>query len=116
MKLGWWKRELSRNRDSLGEGRGGILIIEDIHCRKLRAELRAGCCKLEVELGRWRGTKKEDRTCKLCGEGIEDSNHFLTICAKLEMHRVWMEEEDNKAGDMFLSKLKVPIVARNVNK
>ena len=72
---------MSRNGDSLGEGRGGIIIIEDRHCRKLGAELRAGCCKLEVEMGRWRsrGTKKEDRIlCKLCGEDIEDENHFLT--------------------------------------
>ena len=53
-KLGWWKRELSRNRDSLGEGRGGIVAR---HCRRLGAELRAGC-KLEAEMGRWRGTKK----------------------------------------------------------
>ena len=39
-------------------------------------ELRAGCCKLEVEMGRWRGNKREDRICKLCGERIKDEKHF----------------------------------------
>ena len=68
-----------------------------------------------METGRWRGTKKEDRICKLCGEGIEDKNQFLTICAKLEIHRVWVKE-DEEAGDMSLSNLKVPRVARNVMK
>ena len=45
-------RELEKSRDRLGEGKGGIVYIEDIICRRLGAELRAGCCKLEVEMGR----------------------------------------------------------------
>ena len=35
----------------LGGGKGGIVYIEDRICRRLGAELRAGCCKLEVEMG-----------------------------------------------------------------
>ena len=46
-------------------------------------------------MGRWRGNKREDRICKLCGEGIEDEKHFLMICTKLDLHRVWMREEEN---------------------
>ena len=34
------------------------------------------CCELEVEMGRQRGNKREDRIWKLCGEGIEDEKHF----------------------------------------
>ena len=68
---------MSRSRDSLGEGTGGIVIIEDRHCRKLGADLRAGRCKLEVKMGRGRGTKKEDKICELCAEGIEDENGFV---------------------------------------
>ena len=41
--------------------------------------------------------------------------NFLSIHAKLEIHRVWMEEEDEEAGDMSLSNLKVPRVARNID-
>ena len=48
-----------KSGDRLGEGKGGIVYIEDIICRRLGAELRAGCCKLEVEMGRSRGNKRE---------------------------------------------------------
>ena len=34
-------------------------------------------------MGRWRGNKREDRICKLCGEGIEDEKHFLRIFENL---------------------------------
>ena len=32
-------------------GEGLHVIIEDRHCRRLGVELRAGCCKLEEEMG-----------------------------------------------------------------
>ena len=60
---------MAKNGDRLGEDKGGIVFIENRTCRRLGAELRAGCCKLEVEMGRWRGNKREDRICKLCGGG-----------------------------------------------
>ena len=112
---------MTESGDRLGEGRGGIVYIEDRSCRRLGAELRAGCCKLEVEMGRWRGNKRDDRICKLCGEGIEDEKHFLTICTKLDLHRVWMREEDNlenlnedEKSDMILKSLEMPKIARFV--
>ena len=120
-KLEWWRRELTESGDRLGEGRGGIVYIEDRSCRRLGAELRAGCCKLEVEMGRWRGNKRDDRICKLCGEGIEDEKHFLTICTKLDLHRVWMREEENlenlnedEKSNMILKSLEMPKIARFV--
>ena len=120
-KLEWWRRELTESGDRLGEGRGGIVYIEDRSCRRLGAELRAGCCKLEVEMGRWRGNKRDDRICKLCGEGIEDEKHFLTICTKLDLHRVWMREEENlenlnedEKSDMILKSLEMLKIARFV--
>ena len=56
-KLEWWRRELEKSGDRCGEGKGGIVYIKDRICRRLGAELKAGCCKLEVEMGRWRGNK-----------------------------------------------------------
>ena len=44
-------------------------------------------------MGIWRRNKREDGFCKLCGEGIEDEKHFLTMCTKIDLHRVWMREE-----------------------
>ena len=32
-KLEWWRRELEVSGDRLGEGRGGIVYIEDRTCR-----------------------------------------------------------------------------------
>ena len=80
-KLRWWRRELSRSGDSLGEGRGGIVIIENRHWRRLGAELRAGCCELEVEMGRCRGTKK-DGICKLCGKVLRMRITFINMCKR----------------------------------
>ena len=47
-------------------------------------------------MGRWRENKREDRICKLCIEGVEDEKHFLTLCTKLDLHRVWMREEGDR--------------------
>ena len=52
--------------------------------RSLLARLRAGCLDLEIEPGRWRGIHKDERICKLCGEGIENESHFLFHCCKLD--------------------------------
>ena len=120
-KIEWWRRELEKSGDRRGEGKGGIVYIKDRICRRLGAELRAGCCKLEVEMGRWRGNKREHRICKLCGEGIEDEKHFLTMCTKLDLHRDWMREEEDlehlneeDKSDKILKNLEVPKMARIV--
>ena len=65
-----------------GRRQEGIVIIKDRYCRRLGAELRARCRKLEVEMGRLRGTKNEGRICKLCGEGIEDESQFFKHTCK----------------------------------
>ena len=63
----------------------------------------------------------EDRICKLCGEGIEDEKHFLTMCTKLHLHRDWMREEEDlehlnedDKSDKILKNLEVPKIARIV--
>ena len=63
----------------------------------------------------------EDRICKLCGEGIEDEKHFLTMCTKLDLHRDWMREEEylehlneEDKSDKILKNLEVPKMARIV--
>ena len=64
-------------------------------CRRLGAELRAGCSKLEVEVGIWRGNEREDRICKYyVGRELRmKSMNFLTMCTKLDLHRDWMRED-----------------------
>ena len=55
--------------------------------RSLIARLRAGCLYLEIERGRWRGTPRTERICKLCFNGIEHELHFLFYCNKLQFVR-----------------------------
>ena len=38
---------------------------------------------LEIETGRWRGTPKEQRICKLGSSRIENEIHFLFHCSEL---------------------------------
>ena len=49
--------------------------------RRMLLKLRGGTAPLQVEMGRWRGVKREDRTCKECNSGeVEDVEHWLMRC------------------------------------
>ena len=65
---------------SCAEGKlGGAVRVQSKDQRKLMGELRCGCAKLEVEMGRWRGVARKDRICSLCKEDIGDESHFLIL-------------------------------------
>ena len=56
--------------------------------RSLLAKLRLGVLPIEVELGRYNGTQRELRTCKVCKKGqVEDEIHFLLTCEKYQKGR-----------------------------
>ena len=56
--------------------------------RSVMAKLMTGILPLEVEVGRFQGVPKEERSCRVCGtEAVEDENHFLFDCEKLECVR-----------------------------
>ena len=43
---------------------------------------------LEVECGRWKGLKLDERKCKLCNQcDVEDESHFLFECPKYNTER-----------------------------
>lgn len=44
------------------------------------AKFRCGILPLNLEVGRYRGIKVEDRTCPLCKNGVETEVHFLLEC------------------------------------
>ncbi len=48
--------------------------------RSTFAKLRCGILPLNIEVGRYRGIKVEDRICSLCKNGVEDEIHFLFEC------------------------------------
>ena len=44
-------------------------------------KLCGGTAPLQVEMGRWRGVKREERICKECNSGeVEDVIHWLLRC------------------------------------
>ena len=45
--------------------------------RKVLTKPRGGTAELQVEMGRWRGLRREDRKCAECGSAkVEDVKHF----------------------------------------
>ena len=45
-----------------------------------------------IEIGRWHGVRKGDRTCRECGSGeVEDFGHFVLRCEYTAEERERME-------------------------
>ena len=59
-----------------------VYIIYNERIRSLLSILRAGCLDLEIEIGRWRDMKKDDRICKLCSDGIKKMTFILCSIAR----------------------------------
>jgi hypothetical protein len=55
--------------------------------RTLLTKFRISAHNLNIEKGRYIGTKDEDRICNLCKNNIEDEVHFLITCPLLEKFR-----------------------------
>ena len=55
--------------------------------RKFYAKLRLSDHELEVEKGRYKGTKRINRVCILCVRETEDEAHFLLRCPFLYKER-----------------------------
>ena len=56
--------------------------------RRVLTKLKGGTAELQVEMGRWRGLRREDRKCAECGSGeVEDVNHFLMRCEAWDRER-----------------------------
>ena len=60
---------------------------ENWYGKRLLVGLRVGASYLEVEEGRHRGIPREERICRVCGDGVEDETHFLTVCYRYATER-----------------------------
>ena len=60
--------------------------------RSYLAQLRFGILPLNVEVGRYRSIKLEDRKCEVCDMNcVEDEKHFLFKCTKYqELRTKWL--------------------------
>ena len=55
--------------------------IKDFRLRKILTKFRCSDHTLEIEVGRHKNLKVEDRVCKLCDNGdVESEMHFLAFC------------------------------------
>ena len=54
--------------------------IGDFYLRKIITKFPCSDHDLEIETGRHRKIKVEDRICKICNNGIENEKHFLQDC------------------------------------
>ncbi len=57
-----------------------VLRLMSRYHRSTFAKFRCGILPLNVEVGRYRGVKLENRTCPLCKNGVETEIHFLLEC------------------------------------
>jgi len=62
----------------------GIINVCQMRDLSSSARPRTSSHHLEIERGRYNNVNREDRVCKLCGNGIEHEVHFLLICPSLQ--------------------------------
>ncbi len=57
-----------------------VLRLMSRYHRSTFAKFRCGILPLNLEVGRYRGIKAEDRICPLCKDGVKTETHFLFEC------------------------------------
>ena len=62
--------------------------------RRVLTKLRGGTAELQVEIGRWRGLRREDRKCAEYGSRkAEDVKHFVMRCEAWDREREELMEK-----------------------
>ena len=92
---GWWNKALGKPKlrmyiafKDLAEP--DVLVKSNLkrYNRSLLAKLLSGIMPLEIETGRYTGTKLELRLCRVCNlDYIEDECHFLFTCIAYQLER-----------------------------
>ena len=57
-------------------------LIDNFHLRKCISKFRCSDHVLEIETGRHKTIKVEERLCKMCKVAVETEEHFLRFCPK----------------------------------
>ncbi len=74
--------------------------------RSTFAKFRCGILPIQIELGRFRGQKVEDRICPLCTTAVESEIHFLLECTFFDRDSFFLELGINPNLDS-VEKLKI---------
>ena len=68
--------------------------------RRMMLKLRGGTAAFHIEIGRWRGLKREERVCKECDSGeVEDVCHWLLQCSAWNYLRQPLLEAMDDVGE-----------------
>ena len=78
------------------------------------AKFRCGILPLNLEIGRYRGIKAENRICPLCKNGVESEIHFLFECSELD--RGDFMQSTNIDSNMLSNDEKIKILMDNHQK
>ena len=73
--------------------------------RSLLAKLRLGMLPINIELGRYNGTPREERWCVNCQNEVEDEFHVMFYCPLYQPYRqtIIMEAANLCVGFYILS-------------
>ncbi len=77
------------------------------HQRSTFAKFRCGILPLNLEVGRYRGIKVENRICPLCNNDVETEIHFLFECNKYDRGDFLLNADINSNMLTFTEKLKI---------
>jgi hypothetical protein len=59
-----------------------LLIGGELEGTRTLTRLRSGANSLEIDQGRQKGVVRENRICRVCGNGVEDEVHFVLNCIR----------------------------------
>ena len=80
----------------------GYLKCKNKYTRSLMSQLRCGVLPLEIERGRYHGTKVSERLCKFCTDQVEDEFHFICKCKLYSDYRNVMYSKAEQENNEFL--------------
>ncbi len=91
-----------------------VLRLMSRYHRSTFAKFRCGILPLNIEVGRYRGVKLENRTCPLCKNGVETEIHFLLECNQYD--RGSFLQDTNIDSNLLTNNEKLKILMDNYQK
>ena len=77
-------------------------ILTNRHYRSMISKLRTDTLPIEIELGRYRSTPREQRLCRNCStNSVETTEHFIFNCNKYNVNRCQFYEKNSKDNINF---------------
>ena len=76
--------------------------VTNVEHRRTFTRLKLGVNCLFLEKGRYENLERNDRSCPLCKEGIEDLEHFILRCPRLaDKRKCFLEHLYTHTGGTF---------------